>query len=398
MGIDLLLAIWVVTWVFKTAATDIAHAVKGTPNPRYELKRERALKAGQPVKGQPRYGTKDYAADFMADFLKAKTEKRRTLQKAKAQPVDDMIGILREPKAKPERVYDPNNSRECPDCKGEVVLDGRPCPRCLAEQQRRNALWDEQAIAVQKARHETPEPPVREEKPVRRDAEDAAEKWTCLGCDMERDPAGRKVEPGRGLICLYCQEFHAVQKIDTTGLEDKQPADTRPDGWAIDPDSPTGRHLAGRWCGDPNCDCACKQCLARMTKPGRSLCDECLTKPDTRPDAQIIQFPNPKNIEKEIIMADSEITSLSHAIAYADTIANTHQNFATAGAEGYVGALERAGNGPAVIASAREAMEASGIAADRWVQHRAVLEQQMTVKEAYQAQPDAADKEFLLNG
>lgn len=118
--------------------------------------------------------------------------------------------------------------------------------------------------------------------------------------------------------------------------------------------------------------------------------------PDNRPTARIYPFPI-RNIEKEITMANSEVTGLSTAIAYARDVAKAHESFSTSGAEGYVGALEQGGNGAEVIGSAREAMEASAIAAQRWAAHREVLERQMTVKEAYQSQPDAGDKQFVVN-
>lgn len=283
MGLDVLLAVWVVTWMLKTATQDVAYAVTGKPNPRYELKKQRAAQAGRPAKSQPRYGTREWAADLYSDALAAHTEKRRKAAKAKGQPVDDMVELVREPRTVPTQrhPHDPNNTRNCPTCKGEVVLDGRPCPTCLAEQKRRNAEWE--------ARHETPEPPV--------------------------------------------------------------------------PPRPTPQ-----------------------PQP----------EPDTRPLAPVINlFPDVQQIEKEITMS-SEVTGLPTAVAFADAASSAHQSFATTGAEGYVGALERGGMSGAAVASAREAMEASGIAADKWAAHRALLEQQTTLKEAYQSQPDAADKEFLL--
>lgn len=277
MGLEVLFWIWVLTWMTKTAATDVLHAVKGTPNPRYELKKQRAAAAGRQVKGQPRYATREWAADLYSDALAAHTEKRRKAAKAKAQPVDDMVDVVREP-----HPHDPNNTRYCPTCWGSVVVDGKPCPDCLARQQQRNAEWD--------ARHETPEPPV---------------------------PPQPEPSP--------------------------EPA------------------------------------------------------PDDRPLAPVIpMFPNPKQIEKEITMASSEVTGLSTAMAFADAAASAHNSFATSGAEGYVGALESGGMGGAAVGSAREAMEASGVAAAKWSAHKAELERQMTVKEAYQGQQDAAAKEFLL--
>lgn len=37
---------------------------------------------------------------------------------------------------------DPNDTKNCPVCHGEVVVDGDICPRCLARQEERNTEWD----------------------------------------------------------------------------------------------------------------------------------------------------------------------------------------------------------------------------------------------------------------
>ncbi|MFE9955819.1 hypothetical protein [Micromonospora sp. NPDC005299] len=243
MGIEVLFWIWVLTWMAKTAATDVLHAVKGTPNPRYELKKQRAATAGQTVAGQPRYGTREWLGDLYSDALAAQTEKRRAAVKAKSAPVDDMVDVVREPPA----------ARKPPEPTAPPARPEPPAP---------------------------PQPP---------------------------------------------------------------------------------------------------------------------TIPDNRPLAPVIpMFPNPKQIEKEITMASSEVTGLSTAMAFADAAASAHNSFATAGAEGYVGALESGGMGGAAVGSAREAMEASGVAAAKWSAHKSELERQMNVKEAYQGQQDAADKDFLL--
>lgn len=278
---EILFWIAVLTWMAKRSTEDVLHALKGTPNPRYELKKAKAKAAGQAPPRQPRYGGKEWFADLLSDAMVANTEKRRAKAKAKAQPVDDMVDVVREPAARPPQwlTPDPHESdwlaegrRLCPRCKAGLLADlsngGTACPVCDP-------------------------PPDRDETPV--------------------------------------------------------------------PQQPT---------------------------PQRT---------DDSPTARIYQFPNPKHVEKEITMANSEVTGLSTAIAYADAVSKAHESFTSSGAEGYIGALEQGGNGPEVVASAREAMEASSIATEKWAAHREVLAQQMTVKEAYQSQPDAANKDFLLN-
>lgn len=127
MGLDVLFWILVLTWLVKTAAADVLYAVSGKPNPRYELKKQKARAAGQPVKGQPRYGTRDWAADLWSDALAAHTHRRRT-KAVKAKPVDDMLDVAKvrpgPKKGEPEWLTpDPGE--------GDLLAKGLPlCPRC----------------------------------------------------------------------------------------------------------------------------------------------------------------------------------------------------------------------------------------------------------------------------
>lgn len=72
-----LAALWLIVWMFKNAAMDVACAVTGKPNPRYELKKAKARAAGQAEPAQPRYGTRDWFGDLLADGLRAQTDWRR---------------------------------------------------------------------------------------------------------------------------------------------------------------------------------------------------------------------------------------------------------------------------------------------------------------------------------
>lgn len=113
---------------------------------------------------------------------------------------------------------------------------------------------------------------------------------------------------------------------------------------------------------------------------------------DTRPIAPVIYlFPN----TKEIVMANSEVTGLQTAIAFAEAAASAHQSFATAGSEGYTGALESFDVSGATVDLAREAQEASTTAAAKWTALDGALKQQLTVKEAYDANPDAGNQRFV---
>ena len=78
-------ALWLVVWLIKNATMDVACAVKGQANPRYELKKAQARAAGKPDPAQPRYGSKDWFADLVSDGLQAQTEARRRRAAEKRQ-------------------------------------------------------------------------------------------------------------------------------------------------------------------------------------------------------------------------------------------------------------------------------------------------------------------------
>jgi hypothetical protein len=116
---------------------------------------------------------------------------------------------------------------------------------------------------------------------------------------------------------------------------------------------------------------------------------------DERPDNVIPLFPT----AKEVVMSNgSDVNGLAAAMAFATAAAEAHESFATAGSEGYTGALAGFEVGDECVGLAREAQEASRIAAAKWAAHLEALGKQQTVKEAYQTVPEAGNKTFLLNG
>lgn len=52
---------------------------------------------------------------------------------------------------------DPNGVRNCRTCSGTAVVDGQPCPDCLAVQQERNKQWDDE-LAQRRAARPAPIP------------------------------------------------------------------------------------------------------------------------------------------------------------------------------------------------------------------------------------------------
>ncbi|MGC9670968.1 hypothetical protein ACNTMW_31025 [Planosporangium sp. 12N6] len=101
MGIFDLGVLWLLIWLIKNAAMDISYAVKGTPNPRYELKKTRARAAGQAAPAQPRYGTRDWFADLLSDGLQAQTEWRRRRAAARATDRAELVETADAEPAKP---------------------------------------------------------------------------------------------------------------------------------------------------------------------------------------------------------------------------------------------------------------------------------------------------------
>ncbi|MGW1059375.1 hypothetical protein [Micromonospora rubida] len=338
---EILIWIWVLTWMFKTAATDVLHAAKGTTNPRYELKKQKAIAAGKPVKVQSRYGTREWAADLYSDALVAHTERRRA-KAAKPQPVDDMLdltGVRPDPPEAggsiPER---PTAGR--PPRPGRSGRPGTPDP----------------AIPTDPAYYRRPNGPL----------------VACGHCNTSVAANYRLTRTIRGTtvqVCLACAE-----RIDGGDL-------TVPDGMA-----PPRRHVGIPAQNPPAAD--------NDTTPAPGPATPLTPEPTGEPSklATVIpMFP----IMKESTMANAEITGLPTAIAFAEGMANAHKAASTAGGEQYVAALRgfEVGDGP--IATVQHAREMSTQAAAAWERAAAEMKKQTAVKEAYQAVPDAGNKRFV---
>ncbi|MCZ7440799.1 hypothetical protein O7598_31105 [Micromonospora sp. WMMC241] len=317
-----LLWCFVLAWMAKRGAEDLVHAVKGTPNPRYELRKQRARGAGARPAAQPRYGTREWFGDLYSDALVAHTERRRKSAAAKAQPIDDLAEAVREPQPARAPVFP---SRPVGDIGDEDWCEKHQMPRM------RQGVWENGPRSrfcpcAPRVEFQPPETPEDE------------------GLDLRIAEAKKQIAEAKK------QEEEAMRCPD---------------------------------CGAPN--------------PFGTPCQQHNpSSGDDSPTARIYLFPTINQL-KEIDMSN-EANGLTHAIAYANVATNAHQSFAAGGAETYVAALENGGMKGEALSSAREAMEASGTAAEKWAAHRAKLEDQMTVKDAYLAQPDAADKDYLLRG
>ncbi|MFG1776595.1 hypothetical protein ACGFIG_09220 [Micromonospora sp. NPDC049048] len=357
MLIDLGL-IWVIGWMLKTAVEDVTHAVKGTTNPRYELKKAKAKAkaAGQAPPRQPRYGGREWFADLLSDGLEAQTQRRRAKAKDKAQPVDDMVGVVSEPAA-------PARTRRglCPVCLiTELPAEGGPCPTCTfwkevdEANERREAEWK----AGMRPTGDYERPPCVQCRAV--DAQPGSVR--CPGCDRRAEAEADRED----------DELNADDVLDTLAAA-----------------------------GGVRPECSWHNTPMRQVD-GRLVCPACTVPPqpaatDDRPDARIYQFPNVKTIEKEITMSNPEATGLPTAIAFAEAAAQAHASFSTAGSEGYAGALERMGFGEGITALAGQAREQSTIAADKWKELAEAMNQFQGGREFYANNPDAPEKVALVN-
>jgi len=120
--------------------------------------------------------------------------------------------------------------------------------------------------------------------------------------------------------------------------------------------------------------------------------------PDDRPDARVIPlFPTPKKPTQEEPMTANtiEITGLQSAIEYVNDTAAAHEAHSTAGNEAFIGSLQSFNVTGTTIQLIADAQEASANAADMWRQAATALGEQMTVKEAYDNNPDAGSQEFV---
>jgi hypothetical protein len=261
--------LWLIMWVLKNAAMDVAYAVKGGTNPRYELKKAKARAAGQNPPAQPRYGTRDWFNDLLADGLQAQTEHRRRKADAKRE------------------------AREQAELEAEQ-----------AEQDQTGEPGEQQT-----------------------DPEPAAQ------------PDPQTSEPGAG---------------GAPDPEQQQPPRFTP--FPVDDDD---------W-----------------------------------PDAEIIPFRKPNQQEEPPVSTDinSEVQGLDQSIAYAHSLATFAGEHGQAGNEGYIAHLtgqKVAGDALSTAAEMQEAFTNAQTAAEA---HAAELEKQKQVQEAYDANPDAGDKDFQTEG
>jgi hypothetical protein len=334
--------LWLILWLLKNAAMDVSYAVKGGANPRYELKKAKARAAGQNPPSQPRYGTRDWFTDLLADGLEAQTEhrrrkagaKRKARELAEAEEAELAAGPAGGPAGRPA---------------GEPVP--KPGARPVDDRQGPAAPVDDDVI------------------------------------DMKTSTACSRTDCPRGAIQQYRQ---------WPGRPDSSPyADQRCNrcGWLSEHGGPPPADVArpGAQTSEPGAGGAPGPEQQQPPRPTPA--------PDNRPDAKVIPFRT-TNQQEEPVSTDvnSEVVGLDQSIAYAHSLATFAGEHGQAGNEGYIGHLtgqKVAGDALRTAAEMQEAFTNAQAAAEA---HKAELEKQKAVQEQYDANPDAGDKDYQTEG
>lgn len=333
---------FLIIWILKNAAVDVTSAVKGTPNPRYEYKMAKAKAAGQHAPTPPRYGGRQWWNDFYSDALEAQTKWRRERSARKDAE-----------KAKREE----QKRRDTPVDEMLGVIADKPPARKMSDPD--EWLNDREvptlpATRCRKCGHLT----------VNLALADGHER--CIECGWQH-PEGcdgnHKVRVDWGSGPIRCQVCNGALVENN-----------------------------GQWVHPP--DAVCPPPLSPRDKPTDTAQPAAPAANGATRLAPVVNlFPN----AKETTMGNAEATGLMSAIAFAENVDATHRSFAADGGETYLRTLAEMGMGDSHISSAREAMEASTVAAEKWAAHAEGLKSQLGGREFYQSNPDAADKQALIN-
>lgn len=439
--ITILLLAAVVTKVVATHREDMEYARHGQDSPRYRMKLAKAQAArqsGRPAADPPRVGASGYMRDLWDDCWADLGEHRQRSRQARKDkgaaestrewsrrslnrredgtPVDDMLDVAgvrpddREPGwSGPEPVEgggpEPEWLTPDPDIEdgptSVVHTDDHPycltpCgPTCTAPRRLSGHGWrcgtcgqDRAGFGTEEdARADAAKHPCRPNPGVATPQELFEAAWkqldrtsqgndpsfaTCDGCrrrlpseQVSRSTSAQRLRDGGaewpGALCKQCRYQRALTIANDRDVAAREFAKNGP-LWAPKNTAPAAEPAADSATG------------------GEQL-------------ATVIPlFPS----TKETVMSNgTDTTGLSTAIAFAEQAASAHESFATAGTEGYTNALVRFEVGDSCVGLALAAQEASQLAAAKWREHLEALQSQLTVREAYQANPDAGSKQFV---
>lgn len=111
------------------------------------------------------------------------------------------------------------------------------------------------------------------------------------------------------------------------------------------------------------------------------------------PDAQIIPlFPT----QEDPMTVTGEATGLVSAMNHAEALRKTYENYAAMG-DTFVASLANGEVSGEAVNAAQRAREAEQLAAAEWAACHHALAEQLAVKEAYNATPDAGSKQFVTS-
>jgi hypothetical protein len=330
-----LAALWLIVWMLKNAAMDVMYASSGKPNPRYQAKMAKARAAGLADPAQHRYGSRDWFADLLSDGLQAQTDWRRRKAEQKRQ------------------------ARELAEAETVEPGDG-PGGRPVGD-------------------------PV--DKPVAQPVDDGdwIDDWTDQdGPDDGFVHANSSyiTKEGAGKWSWTCRNPKCAGKgFDFDTEEQAQDGARRHRCLPSAGGTQTSGPAAG---GAPGPE------QQQSPRPSAS--------PTDRSTAKVIPFPNQQQEAAVSTDVNSEVVGLDQSIAYARSLATFAGEHGPAGNEGYIGHLtgaKVAGDGLSTAAEMQEAFATAQAAAEA---HATELEKQKQVQEAYDAAPDAGDKDFQMEG
>lgn len=333
------LAFLLVVWILKNAAMDVTHAVKGTPNPRYRAKAARARTAGRQPAAQPRYGGRDYWADFWSDVLSHRTELRR-----------EDAARKRAARIEADRVIDEPHRGPLPWEGGAPVRPTRPPPR-----------------------------PAPTTNPPAMPATDAPDH-----------------PPGGCTATSFISQQHTYQFNASVGPA--RPGDHHEMCGRANTD-PIHRYPGA---ANPPPTAPPAEDRRPATNPARPTVQPDPPPPASdatdHPSATVIPFPRHYSEEPTVSVSNGEVIGLSQSIAYAKGLAASAAEHSPAGNEGYVGHLLTSKVTGAGLSTAHDMQEAFGTAMAAADRHAIELERQLAVQESYDMVPDAGDKGFQQNG
>ena len=350
------LTLWLIIWVVKNAAMDVSCAVTGKPNPRYELKKARAKAAGQPAPATPRYGGRDWFADLVSDGLQAQTERRRAKADAQRRQAEQQQALADEddtdaaggrPATRPDPVG--NGSQPTTDASTDAVhARGEDCGELQC--------WD------------------------------CADKHRAGTSNTYKIPAGSPL----ATPCPTCgTPINGIRRFHGADPDELIQQHCLRCGWLPRDATPAA---AATQTSDPGAGGA----------PGPEQHHQHVPRPAAPADpghlALVIPFPIKPQEENVSTDIHSEVIGLDQSIAYARSLAVFAGEHGQAGNEGYIGHLSSAKVEGVTLQSAHEMQEAFTNAAAAAEAHAAELEKQRAVQEAYDAAPDAGDKEFQTEG